>query len=399
MKNHWQDYFPAYSNLQKKGELYLDSASTSLKPAIVSKLINRYWTEETSNVGRAEYASAEKNTLLFEDVRSKISNFVGAEEGSTIFTHGTTHSINFVMQMLGRGKERLRVLTTPIEHHSNLLPWLKSAEVTFLELNEFGVVDWKKFASLDLGKFDLLTLNHVSNITGNINPIRGCCELARAAGLLTLIDGAQAVGHTVTNLQEIGCDFYAFSGHKMFAPSGVGCLVVSDQSFFKQEPISWGGGMVNYVDADKIELVQGTQRFESGTPAIEAVLGLGGAVEFIEQIGGIREIESALKQLNNYAIERFSTIGHLQPIVKVDPENHQPIFTFNFKDPKVDAKVLVRTLIDSYGLNINFGYQCCQFYYRQCNLPQGLRLSFHIYNSPADVDRAYEALKALSVFF
>jgi cysteine desulfurase/selenocysteine lyase len=392
--NDISNYFPGYCTLSKKNETYLDSASTSLKPNLVIESVNDYWTNHTSNVARSQYESAELTTSIFEKTRKDISEFINCYANEVIFTFGSTHGINSVNFLLSN-KKQLHVLTTELEHHSNLLPWLKNHKVTFLKLDHFGRVDLECFSKLNLDQYDLLAIQHVSNVTGNINDIKSICHYARAAKLLTLIDGAQAIGHLQINVKELDCDFYVFSGHKVFAPTGVGVLYIRNSIEKSLNPCYWGGGMVNYIGHDQISCQESPGKFEAGTPSIEGVIGLGASIKFIEQIGGIQKIHKYLHQLDIYFQKKLLQFDFLKPLVPFS-ENHMNIYTFNLKSNRISSKVFSQILIDSYGMNINSGYQCCQLFYRSRNLEEGIRFSMHIYNNMSDVDRLVRALESIS---
>ena len=382
-------------SLTTKGETYVDSASTSLRPEPVIETVTHFWREQTSNIARSNYTSAENNTFLFEETRGKVAALISAERSEIVFTTGTTHSLNLASLLLQKFFGRkLRILVSPLEHHSNYLPWLEAGEVTFLKLLEDGTVDLAELGRIDFNSFDVLALQHVSNISGNVNPVAECCALARAANVVSVIDGAQAVGHFNVDVAKIGCDFYAFSGHKMFAPAGVGALFISAKIEPFLKPLFWGGGMVNFVDSKRVEVTPSPQRFEAGTPPIEGVLGLGAAIDFINSIGGVKAVHKHNQDLEAYAREKFSDFKFLSYVV-APSTLHLPIFTFSIASTRISNKALAAILVDSYGLNLSYGFQCCQLYYRTCEKGEAIRVSFHLYNTRADVDAVVDALSSL----
>lgn len=381
--------FPFFQGNER---IYLDSSSTSLKPTPVIEAVTHYYREAASNVGRSNHKYAQLSSQLYMLSRTKMAFFLGCGSDEIIFTANCTDSINLVANTLSLG-ENDHVVVSPLEHHSNLLPWLFRCRVTVLRLDQKGCIDLDHLDSLlatDPAK--LVAVCHASNITGNVQPVTQLCAIARARGALSLVDAAQTVGHIPVNVQRMGCDFLALSGHKMFGPSGIGVLYVRRDLQVSMKCHRYGGGMVNKVDIDNISFQSGPERFEAGTPNIEGAIGLGAAVDYINSVG-IQRVHDHDQNLESYFLSQIKTVRNINIAFPIGPQ-HLPIFPL-VPTGNVDIGVVSRILSDRYDIALSSGFQCNQPLYRSNGISGALRISIHIYNTREDINSLVAALRDL----
>ena len=381
--------------------IYFDNAATSQKPKTVLDALRRYYEHNNANVHRGLHELSSRATEAYEGSRRRVADYLGAASPDEIvFTRGTTESINLVAQAWG-GKflrEGDVILLTEMEHHSNLVPWQLLAERTgvrlrFVPVRDDGTLALEQLSSLLTREVKLFAFTHVSNSLGTINPVAHLCEKARAIGALTLVDAAQSVGHAPINVKELGCDFLAFSGHKMCGPTGIGALYARAEVLDAIPPWHGGGEMIVSVTLERSAFKKAPHRFEAGTPNIAGAIGLEAAIDYIEQIGRPAIFEHDT-ELAHYAMERLEELpgmGVLGP-----REERGALVGFVMKSVHPHD---LTTFADRYGLALRGGHHCNQPLMRRFGLPGTTRASFYFYNTKEEIDRMIEILSEAVRFF
>jgi cysteine desulfurase/selenocysteine lyase len=380
--------------------IYFDNAATSQKPRVVVDALRHYYEHDNANVHRGLHELSSRATEAYEKSRQRVASYLGASSADEIiFTRGTTESINLVAQAWGGKFLRAGdvVLLTEMEHHSNLVPWQMLTERTnarlrFVPVRDDGTLALDQLAQLLTREVKLFAFTHISNSLGTINPVADLCRQARAVGALTLIDAAQSAGHLPIDVQELGCDFLAFSGHKMCAPTGIGTLY-GRAEILDAMPLWQGGGeMIVSVALDKSTFKKAPHRFEAGTPNIAGAIGLAAAIDYLERIGrsAIFEHDS---ELAAYAAERLVEL----PGMRVLGPNERGALV-GFVMDGVHPHDLT-TFADQHGLALRGGHHCNQPLMRRFGLPGTTRASFYFYNTTAEIDRMIEILRAAVRFF
>ncbi len=382
--------------------VYLDSGATTLKPLEVINEIDLYYRNETSNVHRGLYWLSENATTKFEATRDKVQNLINAKDRKEIiFTKGTTDAVNLVASSYVRNflKKDDVILLSQLEHHSNIVPWQLAAEsigaqIKVIPINQDGEIivdEYKKLLASNNVK--LVSLTHISNALGTINPIKLLTSLAHEAGALIFIDGAQGIAHAKVDVQDIGCDFYAFSGHKMFGPTGVGVLYGHMDLLEKMPPYQGGGDMIDVVTFEKTTYNDLPHKFEAGTPAIASVIALGKAVDFINRIG-MENIHAIEDELLKYATEKLQSIPGLK--IYGTAKDKTSVISFGLEGIHPHD---IATLIDKEGISIRTGHHCAQPLMKFFNVPATCRASLSIYNNKEDIDLLYNAIIKIKSFF
>ena len=384
--------------------VYLDNASTTQKPNQVIDAITDYYRNHNANIHRAVYALAEESTEAYETARDKIANFVNVKNRQElIFVRGTTEAINLVAYAWGRPhiNEGDIIVTTEYEHHSNIVPWQlltqeKRAKLEYIGMNDDGELnldDLDKY--LATGKVKLVTFSLMSNVLGTITDAEKIIAKCKAAGVLTLIDGAQAVPHMKVNLDTLGCDFFAFSGHKMLAPTGIGILWVRKSVLQTMSPFHGGGDMIREVHKYETTWNDLPYKFEAGTPNIADVIGFGAAIDYLTKIGmdNVRQHEI---ELTTYAMEKFAKIPGLQIYGTKDIAKRGGVISFNFADVHPHD---VADIIDKEGISLRSGHHCAQVLMERLNVAATSRASFYIYNTKKDVDALIDSLNIVAKVF
>ncbi|MDC0242447.1 cysteine desulfurase [Nitrosopumilus sp.] len=384
--------------------VYLDNASTTQKPNQVIDAITDYYQNHNANIHRAVYALAEESTEAYETARDKIANFVNVKNRQEIiFVRGTTEAINLVAYAWGRSHvdEGDIIVTTEYEHHSNIVPWQlltqeKRAKLEYIGMDDNGELildDLDKY--LATGKVKLVTFSLMSNVLGTITDAKKIIEKCKAAGVLTLIDGAQAVPHMKVDLDTLGCDFFAFSGHKMLAPTGVGILWVRKPVLQTMNPFHGGGDMIREVHKYETTWNDLPYKFEAGTPNIADVIGFGAAIDYLTKIGmdNVRQHEI---ELTKYAMEKFAKIPGLQIYGTKDIAKRGGVISFNFADVHPHD---VADIIDKEGISLRSGHHCAQVLMERLNVAATSRASFYIYNTKEDVDALIDSLNIVAKVF
>ena len=381
--------------------IYFDSAATSQKPRAVIDVLRRYYEHENANVHRGLHMLSERATEAYEKSRQRVAEYIGAVRADEIlFTRGTTESINLVAQAWG-GKflrEGDAILLTEMEHHSNLVPWQLLAErmgarLRFLPVRDDGTLALEQLPSLLTAEVKLFAFTHISNSLGTINPVSELCRKARAVGALTLVDAAQSAGHLPINVQELGCDFLALSGHKMCGPTGIGALYGRGEILDSMPPWHGGGEMIVSVTLEKSAFKKAPHRFEAGTPNIAGAIGLAAAIQYIEQIGraAIFEHDSYLAR---YAAERLTELPGMRVFGPTEERGALVGFVMDAAHPHD-----LTTFADQYGLALRGGHHCNQPLMRRFGVSGTTRASFYFYNTIEEIDRMIEILYAAVRFF
>ena len=398
--------FPILSRTVRDNKplVYLDNASTTQKPNQVIDAITDYYQNHNANIHRAVYALAEESTEAYETARDKIAKFVNVKNRQElIFVRGTTEAINLVAYAWGRPhvNEGDIIVTTEYEHHSNIVPWQlltqeKRAKLEYIGMDDNGELildDLDKY--LATGKVKLVTFSLMSNVLGTITDAKKIIEKCKAAGVPTLIDGAQAVPHMKVDLDSLGCDFFAFSGHKMLAPTGVGILWVRKSVLQTMSPFHGGGDMIREVHKYETTWNDLPYKFEAGTPNIADVIGFGAAIDYLTKIGmdNIRQHEI---ELTKYAMEKFSKIPGLQVYGTKDISKRGGVISFNFADVHPHD---VADIIDKEGISLRSGHHCAQVLMERLNVAATSRASFYIYNTKEDIDALIDSLNKVAKVF
>ena len=384
--------------------VYLDNASTTQKPNQVIDSISDYYRNYNSNIHRAVYALAEEATEAYEKTRDKIATFINVKDRQEIiFVRGTTEAINLVAYAWGRShiKEGDIIVTTEYEHHSNIVPWQlltkeKGAKLEYIGMDDDGELildDLDKY--LATGKVKLVTFSLMSNVLGTITDADKIIEKCKTAGVLTLIDAAQAVPHMKVDIEKLGCDFFAFSGHKMLGPTGIGVLWVRKSVLETMNPFHGGGDMIREVHKYETTWNDLPYKFEAGTPNIADVVGFGSAIDYLTKIGmdNVREHEV---ELTKYAIEKLSEVKGIHIYGTKDITKRGGVISFNFADVHPHD---VAQIIDGEGIAVRSGHHCAQVLMERLDVAATSRASFYIYNTKEDVDALVNSLNKVAKVF
>ena len=386
--------FTAYR--KKDGNfIYLDSASTSQKPEFVIDAISSYYSSYAANIHRALYEIGEKATDKYEKVREKVKQFINVPDSHVvIFTGGTTESINLIAYSWGSNNlsNGDQILITEMEHHSNIVPWQllcsrSNASLNYIPIKKDGTLELGKLKENILPKTKLISLTHQSNVFGTINPLNNIIDEAKKIGAITVIDGAQAVPHMKVDIKKLGCDFYAFSGHKMLGPTGVGVLIARKNILEEIDPFMGGGEMINSVNMDESTWNEVPWKFEAGTPNIAQVIGLGAAIDYIQKIG-IENIHQHEQELLHYGLDLLDQNKDVTLYGKAD--NRGAVIPFKLENihPHDLAKFL-----DTDGICIRAGHHCAQPIMNKLGISATARASFYLYNTKEDIEKLVESIK------
>ncbi len=381
--------------------VYLDNAATSQKPRSVIDRITTYYETENSNIHRGVHYLSQQATDAYEAARTRIAGFINAASvRQTIFTRGTTEAINLVASSFGRQHvgRRDRVLISEMEHHSNIVPWQMlcesvEAELKVIPINDAGEIIYEEFERLLSERVKLLALPHVSNSLGTINPIKRMIRDAHNLGVPVLIDGAQAVPHMNVDVQDLDCDFYCFSSHKMFGPTGMGVLYGKEEHLDNMPPYQGGGDMIETVTFEKTTYNDLPHRFEAGTPNIAGGIGFGAAVDFMETTGRAA-IVSHERDILAYATARMQEIDGVRIYGTAGRKASVVSFLVDDVHP-YDAG----TILDRLGIAVRTGHHCTQPLMRRFGIPGTVRASFALYNTREDVDALMEGVRKVKQMF
>ncbi len=392
------DFPILHTKVYNRRLVYLDNAATTQKPRQVIDALTGYYLTLNSNIHRGAHYLAAEATERYEKVRAQVGQFINARSRSEIvFTRGTTESINLVASSFGRaflhaGDE---VIVSGMEHHSNIVPWqlaceLAGARLRVIPFSDEGVLDLETYATLFNEHTKMVACTHVSNTLGTVNPVQKVVEMAHSHGVPVLIDGAQAVAHMPVDVQQIGCDFYCFSGHKMYAPMGVGVMYGREELLSQLPPYQGGGEMIKDVTFEKTTYNELPFRFEAGTPSVGDVLGLGAAIDFMQQ-EGVEKIGRHEEELMHYATERLLAIPGIR-LFGTAPHK-AGVISFLLGDAHPYD---VGTLLDKLGVAVRTGHHCTQPIMDRYGIPGTVRASFACYTTHEDVDALVDALNRIA---
>ena len=398
--------FPILERTVRDGKplVYLDNASTTQKPIQVINSITDHYYNRNANIHRAVYALAEEATEAYESVRDKIAEFVNIKNREeVIFVRGTTEAINLVAYAWGRkniSKDDI-IITTEYEHHSNIVPWQiltqeTGAKLEYIRTDDNGeliIDDLDKY--LATGRVKLVAVSMMSNVLGTITDVKRIISACKKAGVLTLIDGAQAVPHMPVDIQDMGCDFFAFSGHKMLGPTGVGVLWARKSILETMDPFHGGGDMIREVHKHTTTWNDLPYKFEAGTPNIADVVGLGAAIDYLTKIG-MDNVKKHERELTKYALDLLSNVKGLIIYGTKDIEKRGGVISFNFSDVHPHD---VAQIIDSEGIAIRSGHHCAQVLMERFDVAATSRASFYIYNTKEDIDALIRSLNKVAEIF
>ncbi|WP_423789049.1 cysteine desulfurase [Lactococcus taiwanensis] len=381
--------------------VYLDNAATTQKPLTVLSAINDFYQQDNANVHRGVHTLAERATADYEAAREKVRAFINAQSTKEIlFTRGTTTSLNWVAQFAGQILTPAdEVIITIMEHHSNIVPWQEIAQRTgatlkFVYLKD-GALDWTDLNEKISTKTKFVSVAHVSNVLGCINPIKEIADLAHAHGAYVVVDGAQSVPHMAVDVQELDVDFFAFSGHKMMGPTGIGVLYGKKELLQRFEPIEFGGEMIDFVYESHSTWTELPWKFEAGTPNIAGAIGLGAAIDYINSIG-IENIQQHERELVEYLLPKLKEIPGLTLYGPAEPRQRAGVIAFNLQGLHPHD---LATALDMEGIAVRAGHHCAQPLLHDLKVAATARASFYLYNTKADCDKLIEALWVTKEFF
>lgn len=380
--------------------VYLDSAATSQKPRVVIDAMNEYYRSYNSNVHRGVHTLGTRATDAYEGAREKVRAFIRASSvQEIIFTRGTTTALNTVAISYARAnlKEGDEIVITHMEHHANIIPWQQAAKATgatlkYIPLQEDGTLSLEDVKQTITHQTKIVAVTHVSNVLGTINPIKEIAKIAHEHGAIIVVDGAQSTPHMQIDVQDLDCDFFAFSGHKMCGPTGIGVLYGKKDLLNNMEPAEFGGEMIDFVDLYDSTWKELPWKFEAGTPIIAGAVGLGKAIDFLNDIG-MEEVNRYEHQLATYALDRFK---ELDGATVYGPQHRAGLVTFNLDDVHPhDAS----TVLDTEGVAIRAGHHCAQPLMKWLGVSATARASFYLYNTEEEIDKLIAALRKTKEYF
>ena len=394
--------FPIFSNkVNGKTLVYLDSSNSSQKPKSVLNSLDNFYKNEFSNIGRSIHSLAVNATNKYEETRMSIKNFINAgSKDEIVFTKNATESINLVATTFGqqniqKGDE---ILITELEHHSNYVPWhylreTRGAVIKFAPIDENGDIIIDKLKELITSKTKIISVTHVSNVTGTIVPIKDIVEIAHKKNIPVLVDGCQSAPHIKINVKDLDCDFYVISCHKVYGPTGVGILYAKKKWLEKLPPYIGGGGMISEVKKDKITYAPVPEKYEAGTMPTAEVVAFNESIKFMQSIG-IENIMKHEKEITDYALEKLKTINSVNIIG--NPKNKTGVISFTIKGIHPHD---ISTIVDEEGVAIRAGHHCCQILHEKLGLTATARASIGIYNTKEDIDILCQSIEKCRKIF
>ncbi len=383
--------------------VYLDNAATSQKPRVVIEAIDRYYREYNANIHRGIHKLSEEATIAYEDAREKVARFINARTPEEIvFTRNTTETINLVANAWGRqniARDDI-VLLTQMEHHSNIVPWLLltkavGSKIEYVDIDEEGFLKYSDFDRFLGPRTKIVAVTHASNVLGTINPVKKIAADAHKRGAKVLLDAAQSVPHMPVDVQDLDCDFMAFSGHKMLGPTGIGVLYAKREILESMEPFLGGGEMIKEVHLHEATWKDIPYKFEAGTPNVVGAIGLGAAVDYLSGLGmeNVREHE---KKLTKYGLDAMGSVKGMTIYGPKSVDQRGGVIAFNLGD--IHAHDLA-TILDEDGIAIRSGHHCAQPLMERLKIPATSRASFYIYNTESEVDLLVQALERARKLF
>ena len=402
MLSNIKDQFPIFKNkIKGKRLVYLDSANSSQKPQSVIDAVNNFYANDFSNVGRGIYTLAVNASEKYELTRTNIKKFIGTDnETEVIFTKNATESLNLVASCFGekfinKGDE---IILTELEHHANYVPWhflrqKKGAIIKFLPIDQYGDLKINELENLITNKTKIISVTHMSNVTGTISPLDKIISIAKKHNIPVCVDGTQGAAHLDVNLKELDCDFYAFSGHKMYGPTGVGLLALKYKWLELFEPFLGGGGMIDFVSKKEIAYARGVWKMEAGTMPTAEVVALNESINFINNIGK-KNIINHENELTQLALEKLQNMKSVK--IVANPKLQGGVFSFNLDQIHSHD---VSTILDQEGVAVRGGHHCCQVLHDVLNINSSVRVSFGVYNTSEDLEVLCESIKKCQKIF
>lgn len=398
-----KDFPILFQEVNDEPLVYLDNAATTQKPTQVLDVLRHYYEHDNANVHRGVHTLAERATADYENSREKVRAFINAKEtAEVLFTRGTTTGLNWLARSYGDVfiKEGDEIVISYMEHHSNIIPWQQLVERTgavlrYLPLTDQGFIDMTAAKDIINEKTAIVSLAYVSNVLGVINPIKELAEMAHANNAVMIVDGAQAAPHMAVDVQALDADFFAFSGHKMCGPTGIGVLYGKRQWLEQMEPVEFGGEMIDFVNLFDSTWKELPWKFEAGTPNIAGAIALGAAVDYLNEIG-MENIHRYEQELVDYVLPKLHEIDGITTYGPQDPKHHTGVIAFNLDGIHPHD---VATALDMEGIAVRAGHHCAQPLMNYLNLPATARASFYFYNTKEDADRLIEAIQATKGFF
>ncbi len=401
MKNISADFPVLQQTMRGKPLVYLDNSATSQKPQVVLDVLTRYYARDNANIHRGVYELSERATREYEAVRTSIKTFINApHEHEIIFVPGTTAGINLVAQSFGRTQLKVldEIIISGMEHHSNIVPWQMLAEqvganLRVIPVTDSGEIDLAAYEKLFTERTKIVAIAHASNVLGTINPIKQMVQIAHAHHVPVLVDGAQAFPHLAVDVQDLDCDFYVFSSHKAYGPTGVGVVYGKTQWLDAMPPYQGGGDMIETVSFTKTTYNKLPFKFEAGTPNIAGVIGFGAALNYLRELG-MATVRSHEQALLAYAMDKLATIPGLRVIGTAKDKVGVISFVMDGVHPHD-----IGTILDDQGIAIRAGHHCAMPLMERFNVPATARMSLGIYNTEADVDALVLGLQTVQRLF
>lgn len=398
-----QDFPILFQKVNDEPLVYLDNAATSQKPKAVLDAIKDYYEHDNANVHRGVHTLAERATKDYEDARRKIRKFINAKESAEVlFTRGTTTGLNWVSRSFGDAfvREGDEIVISQMEHHSNIIPWQqlakrKNAVLKYIGITPEGFLDMEDARKQITEKTAIVSIAHASNVLGVINPIRELAFLAHQHGAVMVVDGAQSAPHMPVDVQELDADFYAFSGHKMCGPTGIGALYGKREWLDRMEPVEFGGEMIDFVHLYESTWKELPWKFEAGTPNIAGGIGFGAAIDYLTDIG-MENIHEHEAELAAYVLPKLQAIDGLTVYGPQEAKDHTGVIAFNLDGLHPHD---VATALDMEGVAVRAGHHCAQPLLAYLDVPAAARASFYFYNTKDDADRLIQAIMATKEFF
>jgi cysteine desulfurase/selenocysteine lyase len=397
-----KDQFPIFKQkIKGKDLVYLDSANSSQKPQSVIDSVSQFYSNEFANVGRGIYQLASNASEKYEQTREELKKFINCkEDGEIVFTKNSTESLNLIAHCFGEKfiNEGDEIISTELEHHANYVPWhflrkKKKAVIKFIPIDDDGNLLIDELPKLITHKTKIISVTHMSNVTGTIVDLKKIKEIADQHNIPVCVDGTQGAAHLKTDVQEMGCDFYAFSGHKMYGPTGIGLLYVKYKWLEAFDPFIGGGGMIDFVSKDDIAYAKGVWKFEAGTMPTAEVVALKESINFINKIGK-EKISNYEDGLKDHAMETLRKNNAVEFVGQ--PKNQGSVFSFNIKNIHSHD---VSTIFDQEGIAVRGGHHCCQILHDRLNINSSVRVSFGVYNNKDDIVALDSAIKKCQKIF
>jgi cysteine desulfurase/selenocysteine lyase len=400
--NNIKKEFPIFDEkIQNNDLVYLDSANSSQKPKIVIDRINEFYTKQFSNVGRSVHYLAVAATNLYEVTRSSVQKYINAKDKNEIvFTKGATEALNLVANTLGQNflQEGDEVLITELEHHSNYVPWhflrkSKNIKINFAEINKEGEITLEEIEKKLTPKTKVISITHLSNVTGAILPIKEITELARPKNIVVVVDGCQGAPHLKLDMQDLDCDFYAISCHKMYGPTGLGVLYGKKKLLEELPPYQGGGGMIKEVKKDMISYGDLPNKYEAGTMATAQVIAFDQSIKFLESVGidNVMKHEAELVEYGQELLQKNNSVKLIG-----SPKDKGGVLSFTIEGIHPHD---IATILDEDGVAIRAGHHCCQILHDKLNIPASARASVGIYNTKDDLDKLNDSINNCKKIF